>query len=169
MFFELYLQDFNEDLLDVPVLIQNQKNTQSLFPNYQSDQTNWKLTRRFFLIDTKGLVDSVQNYQKDRAPAYVRYAKKITLRINLDPNNEEMIYTPLLVINYRARQVQAFEESPLASISLVTDYNMETEASIKTIRGIFIAAMIIFGTMSIIQLMVWNCLPSLSDDATARC
>jgi len=33
----------------------------------------------------------------------IRYAQSITLRITLDPNNAEMIYTPLLIITYRER------------------------------------------------------------------
>lgn len=46
---------------------------------------------------------------------------------------------------------------------------METGASIGAVRGVFIFAMVIFGIMSIIQLIVWNFLPQLSDDVTARC
>jgi len=33
----------------------------------------------------------------------MRYAKSINLRIKLDPVNEEMIFSPLLIINYRER------------------------------------------------------------------
>lgn len=46
---------------------------------------------------------------------------------------------------------------------------METGASIGAVRGVFIFAMVLFGIMAIIQLTVWNFLPQLSDDVTARC
>jgi len=45
---------------------------------------------------------------------------------------------------------------------------MDSNVAINSIKGIFIAIMIIFGVIVVIQLIVWSCTPNLSDDATAR-
>ena len=52
LFFELYLLDYNDDLIDVPVLIENTASESGGYPNQQDDMTRWILTRRFFLFDT---------------------------------------------------------------------------------------------------------------------
>jgi Meckelin (Transmembrane protein 67) len=67
------------------------------------NQDNWRLTRRFFIYDTKSGVVGAGNYIKGEVSNVVRYAKTIKLRIWLDPTSDEMIYTPLLIINYRER------------------------------------------------------------------
>jgi hypothetical protein len=80
----------------------------------------------------------------------MRYAKEITLRISLDPVNEEMIYTPLLIINYRERTMDAIKINPLASVSFRSEYLMESGTATNAIRGIFIAIMVIFGVLVVI-------------------
>jgi hypothetical protein len=56
----------------------------------------------------------------------MRYAKSITLRINLDPENEEMIYTPLLIITYRERTMDNIKLNSLASVSFRAEYQMQS-------------------------------------------
>lgn len=98
----------------------------------------------------------------------MRYAKSITLRIKLDPENEEMIFSPLLIVNYRERTKDNVNLQPLASVGFKSEYQMDSNVAINSIKGIFIAIMIIFGVIVVIQLIVWSCTPNLSDDATAR-
>lgn len=59
MFYELYIKDFNGDLIDVPVLIQNMYDRNGGKPNIDasSDENGWRLVRRFFLFDTKSGVE----------------------------------------------------------------------------------------------------------------
>ena len=60
MFYELYLEDFDGQLIDVPVLIQNLLDRNGLKPNQDASkgsQSQWRLTRRFFIFDTKSGVE----------------------------------------------------------------------------------------------------------------
>jgi Meckelin (Transmembrane protein 67) len=60
MFFELYLVDYNDDLIDVPVLIKNMQDKDGNKPNTDSSigqESGWRLTHRFFLFDTKSGVE----------------------------------------------------------------------------------------------------------------
>lgn len=59
MFYELYIQDYNGDLIDVPVLVQNMADKNGNKPNSDasSSENNWRLVRRFFLFDTKSGVE----------------------------------------------------------------------------------------------------------------
>lgn len=51
-FFELYLVDWNDDLIDVPILITSILSETGQMPNFETDESRWILTRRFFLFDT---------------------------------------------------------------------------------------------------------------------
>mmetsp|Transcript_28647 Transcript_28647/g.35491 ORF Transcript_28647/g.35491 Transcript_28647/m.35491 type:complete len:94 (-) Transcript_28647:1697-1978(-) len=51
-FFELYLRDFNDNLIDVPLLVENTASESGGYPNQSDDRSRWILTRRFFLFDT---------------------------------------------------------------------------------------------------------------------
>lgn len=67
MFYELYLEDFNGDLVDVPVLIQNMQDKNGNRPNIDTSNGNentWRLVRRFFIFDTKSGVEGTDNYAK---------------------------------------------------------------------------------------------------------
>lgn len=66
----------------------------------------------------------------------------MTLRIRLDPDNEEMIYSPLLIINYRERTKTAIATNSLASVSFNAEYEMEMTNFNKVVQGLFIGALI---------------------------
>lgn len=80
----------------------------------------------------------------------IRYAKSINLRINLDPVNEEMIYTPVLIITYRERTMDNIRINSLATVSFRSEYQMESGNATNAIQGIFIGTMILFGLIVII-------------------
>ena len=53
--YELYLEDKDKKLIDVPVLIRNYKrnsNSDNKEPNRSADKSDWKMARRFMVIDT---------------------------------------------------------------------------------------------------------------------
>ena len=56
-FYEMYLRDYNNDLIDVPILIENTASDSGGYPNREDDKTKWILTRRFFMYDTVSGID----------------------------------------------------------------------------------------------------------------
>jgi len=52
LFFEMYMVDYDGDLIDVPIKIQNLINENGAEPNQEAVMDNWILTRRFMVIDT---------------------------------------------------------------------------------------------------------------------
>lgn len=65
LFFELYLEDYNEDLIDIPVLIKNFKDFNGVLRNADSSsgkESGWRLVRRFFLVDTKSGISGADGY-----------------------------------------------------------------------------------------------------------
>ena len=101
MFFELYLKDYDDSLIDVPILIENVGSQAGGQPNRVSDKNAWILTRRFFLIDTISGIEL--NQYPEGLPDIVRYPLKIWIEVSLDEENEEMINVPYLRIDYRER------------------------------------------------------------------
>lgn len=65
LFFELYMEDYNEDLIDIPVLIKNFKDFNGVLRNSDSSsgkEGDWRLVRRFFLVDTKSGISGPDGY-----------------------------------------------------------------------------------------------------------
>lgn len=57
-FFELFLEDRNGNLVDIPVLIKNFRTSDGDTPNSGSDLSDsWRFTRRFFIFDTISGID----------------------------------------------------------------------------------------------------------------
>lgn len=50
-FYELYLVDWDDSLIDVPILIEN-AGSDAGFTNRENDMSKWTLYRRFFMFDT---------------------------------------------------------------------------------------------------------------------
>lgn len=62
----------------------------------------WRLVKRFFIFDTVSGIEG--NYSSNaEVSSVIRYPLSITLKVSLDPDQKEMIYPPLLIINYRER------------------------------------------------------------------
>ncbi len=161
----MYIQDFNDDLIDVPVLVKNLQDKNGNKPNSDSSagqESNWRLTRRFFLLDTKSGVEGTDNFVKGESSTVIRYAKEMTLRIRLDPNNPEMILPPLLIIDYRERSKTMIASNSLAKLSFRSEYQMNSDKTISTIGGLTIACLIFFGVLVIVQVVVWCQLPQLA-------
>lgn len=174
MFYEMYLQDYNGDLIDVPVLVRNlyDNNGRLLNEESQTDENLYKLVRRFFIFDTKSGVDGENGYINGKISTVVRYPKSITLRVKLDQfnkGNEEMIYTPLLIISYRERSQTIIQDLPLARATFTSEYAMDTTAFWNVIKIVFIVMNGIFLLLLIMRIIVWCRTPSLSNDAAATC
>jgi hypothetical protein len=76
--YELYLEDQDKKLIDVPVLVRNYLlNSDSPAPNKGNDKSKWKFARRFTVLDTEsGVVAGT-----DSAPKFLRWASDIKLKV----------------------------------------------------------------------------------------
>eukprot|EP00343_Euplotes_focardii_P000821 CAMPEP_0205803036 /NCGR_PEP_ID=MMETSP0205-20121125/5557_1 /ASSEMBLY_ACC=CAM_ASM_000278 /TAXON_ID=36767 /ORGANISM="Euplotes focardii, Strain TN1" /LENGTH=196 /DNA_ID=CAMNT_0053070447 /DNA_START=710 /DNA_END=1297 /DNA_ORIENTATION=+ len=62
IFYDLWLVDVNNNYIDVPVKILNYVDSTGSKPNLSSDRSKWKLTRRFFIYDTKSGLEGANSY-----------------------------------------------------------------------------------------------------------
>ena len=92
----------------------------------------------------------------------------MTLKINLDTKNEEMINVPYLKIQYRERSASLIQTNGLAEVSFKSDYFMNTDGFWKGTTAAFIAFMVIMGVIVlIISCMLMN-RPVLQTESQAR-
>ena len=80
MFYEMFLLDWDDRLIDVPVKITNinegeMDNTQNI------DMDAWMLVTRFFVADTIGGINTNDGWRNGIPPIVVRYAESIKLKI----------------------------------------------------------------------------------------
>lgn len=114
LFFDLFLVDYNGDLVDVPVRVNGEK----------------ELYRRFYIYDTVTGLQDADSYKNKGQPAYLRYAKSIRLKITLDPKIPERIFVPVLDVEYDAvttKEVGETKEKRFPEVSFRTEYTMETD------------------------------------------
>ena len=64
---------------------------------------SWRFVRRFFVYDTISGIDKVNGYKNNTIPNVIRWASTIKVKITLDPDSEERIYTPYVEITYREK------------------------------------------------------------------
>lgn len=95
IFYDLFLVDANEDLIDVPVRINGED----------------ILYRRFFILDTLSGLEDPDAYVKNGKANYLRYAKSVTITVTLDQNIPERIFVPVLDITYEAVRTKDIETS----------------------------------------------------------
>jgi hypothetical protein len=128
-FYDLFLEDYNGDLIDVPILINNLKTATGNQPNEgrnPEDIDSWVLTRRFFMFDT------LTGINEEGDINVIRYAKEVVLQISLDPNEDknEMIYVPYLFIDYKERtrdEILRDDLTALTTVAFKTEYIMDEE------------------------------------------
>ena len=153
-FFELYLYDYNEDLIDVPILIENVPSDSGGYPNTEPDKNQWILVRRFFIYDTVSGIP--QNEYPDGKPVVVRYPKMMTLEVSLDMNNDEMIHVPYLRVAYRERTSTYIEQTESeALIEFGTYYSSSTVEWWKTAEAIFYVLVVVLVIILVIKACVY--------------
>lgn len=152
MFYELYLVDYNGNLIDIPILVDNIIGLQGDSPNQGSVSSAWILTRRFFLFDTISGI-TVENFPQG-PPTVIRYAKTFTLKINLDNTQEEMIYVPYLYVQYRERTASYINQNSLTKVSFNTEYMLETTSFWKGASATFYVFIAVFVLILIIVVCV---------------
>jgi meckelin len=161
--------DSDGSLIDVPVAIRNYAGDDN--PNESSDESNWQLTRRFFLFDTvSGIRETNENtgfINRDIAEV-VRYPKSITLQVGLDISGdggkEEKIYSPLLKIYYRERSARYIAENHLTTVSFTAEYSMDTSNFWSTEKAVFVCGAILAFVVLIIKSIVFCFQGNLGDE-----
>lgn len=148
MFYDVFLEDYDGTLIDVPVKIV-QANDKFMQPvNKEDDLEKWVLNRRFFLFDTVTGIEEAGGFSTLEPASVVRYAKEITLVITLDSDTtkQEMIYTPYLRINYeeKTKDFIIVQNDKMKEIEFMAEYKMETSGFWGLCKTLF---WILFGVM----------------------
>ncbi|KAL7055612.1 hypothetical protein AAHC03_023029 [Spirometra sp. Aus1] len=115
-------------LLPVPVLNTALLDSSNTLVNTQTSNTNWQLTRRFFLVDNVAGKTSLT----DPAPVVVRYAQSIKLTITPRGTDQAgLIFPPLLTITYadlKASEYYGTGATVQASFSVVYEQTSTTSS-----------------------------------------
>ena len=123
----------------------------------------WKLARRFFLFDTASGVKDGE--YPGGTPVVVRYPKEMVLEVELDLNNEEMIYLPYLRIKYRTRTSSYIQQnSAMAEIEFGTYYKSSTVEFWKNAMVIFYCVLALLILIVLIKMQVLLSKPNQNND-----
>jgi Meckelin (Transmembrane protein 67) len=145
MFFEMFIQDRNKNLIDVPVLLRNFRNRKGELVNTGTVfSDSWRLVRRFFVYDTVSGIDQPDGYIKGSLPQVVRWASQIKVKITLDPTKKESIYTPYIDIAYRESKQTA---ERVDSVSFIMDYYQEMDYFWKQILIAFLIFQVVIAVI----------------------
>ena len=116
--YELYLEDSQGRLIDVPVLVRQYMQTGETYPNNGTAVVpEWKLVRRFIIVDT--MSGSVKG---SGSPDVVRWASSVHLKVAMDPESVEAILRPYLIIDYMEREADSVSPGARAPASLTVEY-----------------------------------------------
>jgi len=159
MFYELYLVDYNGDLIDVPIKMLDLRDNSGDQPNAAANMDEWILTRRFFMVDTISGIEDIGGFQSGALPAVLRYAKRLTLKVQLDEVENEMIYPPHLEIKYEEKytsEVLDFESQTgrFADIAFLSESSMDTTGFWEFAGTIFIVLMVLLGLIVLVFFMI---------------
>lgn len=115
------------------------------------------------MYDTVSGIEGTDGYINGEISSVIRYPKSITLKVSLDPDQDEMIYPPILIIEYREKAKTVIDQSNLASVSFTSEYSMNTGAFWKVAKILFIVFNIFFGVLLVAKMIIWCLTPQLSE------
>ena len=126
IFYELFLED-GDDLVDVPVLVRDYVDKDGDTPNEGDSEGDWQLTRRFFIYDNVSGVISNYN-QPETESTVLQYAKDATLKVKVQTDEDERIFVPLLLLDYKSRLTKYItEDDDEDRIRFESLYTMDTD------------------------------------------
>ena len=123
VFYDMFLQLGNNDesLYPVPVLVDN-LSVRGTFVNQDADQTNWKLNRRFFLVDK---YSGLRSLDHGALPNFVQYSSLIDLEYTL--REDGLFHPPLLRVKYDMVSVNsATMADTKVDLEFKVSYKMDT-------------------------------------------
>ena len=127
IFYELYLIDSDNSLIDVPILIKNLVASDGSQPNNGANENAWILTRRFFIYDNVSGKEGTNAYIDGKTTSYLQYMREATLRVTLINDQDQKIYDPILILNYQTRMTTYIEGvSSTDTVSFTSEYTMNT-------------------------------------------
>jgi len=156
IFYELFLQDDEDNYTDVPVKITNLRSSDGTNPNDAEGYSDAVFTRRFFMVDTVSGIESDNGFINGDEPVVLRYAKSATLKVIATAGSSDTIYRPYMEITYRERQVSTLAESSSASISYDSSYELNNLDSFwDTVIGLFVASNVIILVAAVARTYIW--------------
>eukprot|EP00357_Protocruzia_adherens_P001666 CAMPEP_0114976316 /NCGR_PEP_ID=MMETSP0216-20121206/2601_1 /TAXON_ID=223996 /ORGANISM="Protocruzia adherens, Strain Boccale" /LENGTH=982 /DNA_ID=CAMNT_0002337223 /DNA_START=160 /DNA_END=3108 /DNA_ORIENTATION=- len=152
-FYELYLRDSDNELVSIPVVIDNLHAADGTKPNESSDESKWVMLRRFYLYDRVGGVTGAETGTfLNTTPKFLRYAKNISLKIELKMNNDAEINLPMLFIEYRSRKEGSLGT---ADVEFLVEYTMDLDNFWTAVMIIFIVLTIYSAGYSFLKIYVF--------------
>jgi hypothetical protein len=124
----MYILDENNDLIDIPVLITNYRDSNGDQPNLEYNGETSQLVRRFFMFDTISGITGIGGYERGDKPTIVRYATDIKLSIALDPENPDSILKPLLWITYQEKRSSIISPGTTTTFNYLVDYYQSSDS-----------------------------------------
>jgi len=88
----------------------------------------------------------------DKNPLYVRYAKSVKLRVQLDSEENEKIKKPMLYIDYEEYKVSTITSSTTTNLSYFVDYYEDATKSQNTLLAFFVIANLVVVAMSSVKI-----------------
>lgn len=139
-FYEMFLEDYNGELIDVPVLIDNFVDAGDSYPNRDNDNMDeWRLVRRFFLYENVSAIEGEGEYvNPTQPPTYVRWLQEARLVYELDPNYDETMYVPYLHLFYYSIESSLVEDNYPYRTVTVTQWRMDGSNFRQTALGFLI-------------------------------
>ena len=131
VFYDLFIEDSTGELIPVPALLNYE--SFDIKPQSIDDPIIFReaaatdtpradgYKRRFYIQES-----AAGRATKDGAPAFVTYARRITLMFNLADTSDSRIYLPLLVVEYATALTQ--------ELSLETDYRFDFVSRMQDVQ-----------------------------------
>lgn len=134
IFYDMFLQlgDNDESLYPVPVLVDN-LSVRGTFVNQDTNQANWKLNRRFFLVDK---YSGLRSLDYGALPNFIQYASLIELEYTL--REDGLFHPPLLKVKYDVVTVNfAAMDNIKVDLEFKVSYKMDTAQLEKNIKVVY--------------------------------
>ena len=166
-FYELYLVDYNDDLIDVPVLIDNYLDESDTYPNRLSSKDDWRLVRRFFLYENVSAIESGTFLEPNGTSTYARFIHEARFVYELDRDSDETIFVPYLHLFYRTIESDLVTDTFPADSLIVTQWKMNTSHADEIALGFFIAAHVLLVLYIFWRLYKWAVLHPQNYESSA--
>ncbi len=134
-FYDLYLEIQDDDrrvnLYPLYVLNLNVDENSAVQPDPMDKENrgNWRMTRRFFLVDNVAGKDDW-----DTMASVVRYPELMQLNVELRTSKDGKIYPPYLTIKYGEVRSDQFDANPELEVEFAVEYYMDTERHEKDLE-----------------------------------
>jgi|LauGreDrversion4_2_1035121.scaffolds.fasta_scaffold97754_1 hypothetical protein len=98
------------------------------------------MVSRFFVTETVSGIDRLGGYadKQKTKPHFMRVAQSIRLIVELNPEQQETIRIPYLIINYVEKDVNLLKSDETLQVTYFMDYFEEFSKTWNAIRGVMI-------------------------------